>query len=89
LGTAEFGTKPAEPAEGFGGAYTAVADEEWVLAERIGDGALGMADEDEEVFLEVLGGVKPEIGAVGEQGRRDQPIATQDFLVVPADPNDR
>jgi hypothetical protein len=64
LGFAELGAEPTEPAEASPSANMAVAMDDGVVFKHRLHKALGMANEDEGVLMQMLSGEEPKIGAV-------------------------
>lgn len=58
-----------------------IADDSWVSLKRLLDIALGMANEEEAVLGNDIGGEEPEIGGVRKDRRRDQAPYAGDLAI--------
>ncbi len=86
MGFAELSAQPTEPTEGSTGTDLAVADDGWVVVEHRLHKALGVADEDEGVLMQVLGCVEPQVGSVAHQCRGDKSPHRQHTAFVLTEP---
>src|SRR5258708_173189 len=68
---AKLGSKPFEPADATGRIDLAIPSDDWPLFKYLGDGLLGIADEEELVLFDYVSREEPEVGPIRHQARRD------------------